>query len=603
LTTFTTSITITQAPNANITYSGSPYCSNAGTATVTQIGTTGGTYSASPAGLSINAATGAVTLGTSTAGTYMVTYTMPATGGCGITITTTTITVTAAPAATISYAGSPYCSNAGNVAVTLAGTTGGTYTATPAGLSINTTTGAINTTTSTPGTYTVTYSIPAGGGCAAFATTTAVTITVLPAATISYAGTPYCSNAGTANVTRIGTGGGTYTAAPAGLSINASTGAVTLGTSTAGTYTVSYTIAAAGGCPAVTATTGITVTTLPAAAISYAGNPYCQDAGTATVTRTGTAGGAYTATPAGLSINATTGTVTLATSTPGTYTVTYSFAASGGCPAVATTTSITVNALSVAPTAATASPSGICGPGSVTLSVTGGTLGGGATWRWYTGSCGGTLVGTGATLNVNISNTTTYFVRAEGPCNTTACASVTATINTQPTISLSATAPTSLFPHQTSTLTATVTPATGNTITWYRNGNVVPGATGLTLVAGVDALGLYTARVITAAGCTALSNSVLIKDSSDNHLFITPNPNNGQFRVRYYSSAQQFGFVRHLVMFAENGQKVFDRTYSITGPYSSMNIDARRLAKGAYVVMLTDAFGKEVLATGKVILQ
>ncbi|MBK8495755.1 MAG: T9SS type A sorting domain-containing protein [Chitinophagaceae bacterium] len=86
-------------------------------------------------------------------------------------------------------------------------------------------------------------------------------------------------------------------------------------------------------------------------------------------------------------------------------------------------------------------------------------------------------------------------------------------------------------------------------------------------------------------------------------MFITPNPNNGQFKVRFYTSANTLGFVRHLVMFAENGQKVFDQTYPITAPYSSMDIDARRLPKGIYIVMLTDAFGNEVLATGKVIIQ
>ncbi|MBK7308306.1 MAG: hypothetical protein IPI88_15650 [Chitinophagaceae bacterium] len=42
---------------------------------------------------------------------------------------------------------------------------------------------------------------------------------------------------------------------------------------------------------------------------------------------TGTAGGTYSST-AGLTINAATGDVTLATSTPGTYTVTYTIAAS-----------------------------------------------------------------------------------------------------------------------------------------------------------------------------------------------------------------------------------------------------------------------------------
>ena len=70
-----------------------------------------------------------------------------------------------------------------------------------------------------------------------------------------------------------------------------------------------------------TATTSITITALPTATISYTGTPYCAT-GTATVTQTGTAGGTYTA-PAGVVINAATGAINLATSTPGTYTITY----------------------------------------------------------------------------------------------------------------------------------------------------------------------------------------------------------------------------------------------------------------------------------------
>ena len=53
---------------ATISYAGSPYC-GVGTATVTQSGTTGGSYS-STLGLRLDASTGAIDLGTSTAGTY-----------------------------------------------------------------------------------------------------------------------------------------------------------------------------------------------------------------------------------------------------------------------------------------------------------------------------------------------------------------------------------------------------------------------------------------------------------------------------------------------------------------------------------------------------
>ncbi|MBL7963681.1 MAG: hypothetical protein JNM31_07525, partial [Flavobacteriales bacterium] len=93
----TVPVTVTAAPSATINYVGNPFCSSAGTASVTRTGTAGGTYSASPAGLTLNSSTGAVTLGTSTAGTYTVTYTIAAAGGCAQFTTTTPITVTAAP--------------------------------------------------------------------------------------------------------------------------------------------------------------------------------------------------------------------------------------------------------------------------------------------------------------------------------------------------------------------------------------------------------------------------------------------------------------------------------------------------------------------------
>ena len=66
------------------------------------------------------------------------------------------------PSATISYAGSPFCLSVTSVSPALVGAAGGTYSST-AGLTINGTTGIINPSTSTPGTYTITYAIAASG--------------------------------------------------------------------------------------------------------------------------------------------------------------------------------------------------------------------------------------------------------------------------------------------------------------------------------------------------------------------------------------------------------------------------------------------------------
>ena len=158
----------------SISYTLSPYCTTAGTPTVTLTGTTGGNFSSTP-GLTIDASTGNVDLSSSTAGTYTVTYTVAASGTCGIYITSANITVTKAPLATISYIGSPYLSTTGTASVTSSGTQGGIYSST-AGLSINTATGDVNLGASTDGTYIVTYTIAAAGGCSIYTTTTNITV-------------------------------------------------------------------------------------------------------------------------------------------------------------------------------------------------------------------------------------------------------------------------------------------------------------------------------------------------------------------------------------------------------------------------------------------
>jgi len=66
------------------------------------------------------------------------------------------------------------------------------------------------------------------------------------------------------------------------------------------------------------------------------------------------------------------------------------------------------------------------------LTALGGSLGSGANWRWFTGTCGGTYSGSGLSITISPSITTTYFVRGESTCNTTICVSKTITISPAP---------------------------------------------------------------------------------------------------------------------------------------------------------------------------
>ncbi|MFZ5554914.1 MAG: gliding motility-associated C-terminal domain-containing protein, partial [Bacteroidota bacterium] len=513
--TTTASVTITQAPSATISYS-SPYCSGLATPqSPTITGTAGGTFTSAPAGLTINAATGDVTPSTSTAGTYTVTYSIPASGGCAAFSTTASVTITNNPSATISYSGSPYCSNLGSQAVTLTGSGGGTFTSAPAGLSLNAATGAVNPSASSAGTYTVTYSIPASGGCAAFSTTASVTITTAPSATISYAGSPFCTTAGPANVTQTGTAGGTYTAAPAGLTINAATGQITPGTSTAGTYTVTYTIAASGGCPVFTTTASVTITAAPSATISYPGSPFCSTSGPVNVTQTGTAGGTYTAAPAGLTINAATGQITPGTSTAGTYTVTYSIAASGGCAAFSTTASVTITA---PPTIANSGPpQTICETtGSVTMAGNTPTVGTGS-WSQISGPVVGTITtpGSPTTTITGLTSPGAYVFQwaiSNPPC-TPSTSNVTITVNPAPTASSAG--PAQTICSSVGTVTMAANAPTVGTGLWTQTGG--PAATittptsPTTTITGLTAAGTYTfSWTISNAPCAPSSSSVTI---------------------------------------------------------------------------------------------
>ena len=446
----TTVVSINPVPIASLSYLGSPWCNTLTTGqAVSQIGTAGGTYSASPSGLSLNASTGEIIPSASTVGTYTVTYTLAASGGCAE-VTTTSVTITAAISATISYPSSPWCNTlTTGQAVSLLGTMGGTYSASASGLSINASTGAIIPSASTTGTYTISYTIAAAGVCAAVSTT--VTITAAQSTSISYAGSPFCKSLTSVQaVSQIGTSGGTYSASPSGLSLNTSTGTITPSSSTTGTYTVSYTIAAAGVCAAVSTTT-VTITAAPTASISYSGTPFCNTLSSAqAVTRTGTSGGTYSASPSGLSINASTGANIPSASSVGTYVVSYTIAASSGCAIFTTTKIVTITAAPNASISYSGSP--WCNTLTTVQTVS------------QLGTTGGTYSASPSGLSINSSSGTitpsassvgtyvvSYTIAASDGC---AAASVTGSLNL------------TITPSSTNT---TNTSAVG-TYTWANNG-------------------------------------------------------------------------------------------------------------------------------------
>lgn len=93
------------------------------------------------------------------------------------------------------------------------------------------------------------------------------------------------------------------------------------------------------------------------------------------------------------------------------------------------------NGITPATTASTNADTILCSGSSATVRVTGGNLNNATEWRWYTGNCGGTFVGTGQSLAItNPPASATYYVRGEGGCASAPgrCASVAVTVRPSP---------------------------------------------------------------------------------------------------------------------------------------------------------------------------
>ncbi|MES2285610.1 MAG: PKD-like domain-containing protein [Bacteroidota bacterium] len=319
-------------PSTNISYSGSPFCQNGSDPfPVFGLGASAGIFSASPSGLTfVHLNTGQIDLLSSTPGTYTVTNTIPVSGSCLASSSTTTVIITAADDASFVYTSSTYCQSGTNPTPSITGLSGGTFTSTPVGLVLDSITGSINLSTSSLGTYTLFYTTNS-----ACQNTSSITMTITdttPSVSFSYPASPFCQNGYNPSPTfGPGASAGIFSSTPVGLTfVNLNTGEINLAISLPGVYTVTNTIPASGSCLAASTTSLVTITTSDDASFTYTSSTYCNSGSNPTPAIAGLAGGTFSSTPVGLSIDPSTGTINLATSALGVYNLCYS--TNGTCP-------------------------------------------------------------------------------------------------------------------------------------------------------------------------------------------------------------------------------------------------------------------------------
>lgn len=210
----------------------------------------------------------------------------------------------------------------------------------------------------------------------------------------------------------------------------------------------------------------------------------------------------------------------------------------------------------------------ICAGSSTTLSIASGNLNDATQWQWYSGSCGGTAVGTGTSLMVSAPGT--YYVRGEGGCVTGGtCNTITVTqttVNTGTSVSGI-------------TISSSQPGATYRWLNCATGYSVINGATAQSYTPTVN--GTYAVEV-TLNGCVDTSNCVVINnlgidDISIQDISVYPNPTNGKLEVN-------FGKVIDLQAFTVTdvtGRQIRIEQAMLT---DKVSIDISREAAGVYFI-------------------
>jgi|GEM_PF-740515 len=455
-------------------------------------------------------------VGTPGVNTFVWTITDP-NNACPATTDTVDVFMDPLPVATFSYINVLYCQNETTdpLPTFSGGGVAGTFTSNDPNLVVDSVTGAVDlsASTPTPNVYTVTNTIPASVSCPEVKATAIIVVFPVDDPTFSYPTGTFCLTGIDPLATVTGTSGGTFTITSPGV-IDATTGTIDLSASGLGTFTIMYnTVSAGSSCPD-SLTVQIRITDAPSTNFNYGGlTQFCQDSMNPVLTFVGAgSGGVFTVDPLtppdSLAINPTTGAIDLILSDVGVYKVFNTIAASGGCASAID--SITIEVLQV-DSALFSYPNTIyCETGVDPLATVTGTSGG-----TFTITSPGVIDGTTGIIDLLNSGAGVYTVfyntaLAGNPC--AALDSVQITITPAPTAGFSYSGTAQLCQDSINPTLIMDVGATSGLFSATPVGLTIDSVSG-SIILGTSAPGVYTVynTVPAANGCAMVVNSTTLE--------------------------------------------------------------------------------------------
>jgi hypothetical protein len=444
----------------------------------------------------------------SATGNYYVIVTNTATG-CNTTSAPIQVTAGSGPSSAINPQGAVNGCQGGTVTLSAVSQTGLCYQWNLNGAPIA---GATSATygASVNGSYTVTVSICATPACNTTSTIpTVINLNALPTVAVTPTSvTPFCQGGSALLTAASSAPNASYQWNLNGTPISGAT-STTISAVSNGSYSVTVTNTGT-GCSNTSNAVPVTVYPLPAIGITpAAATTFCQ--GGSVVLNASAGFGTYTWKRNGITVS--TGTVSSYTAnSTGLYSV--SVSSTNGCGNTSATTSVQVNALPNVNTIPTGSAT-VCQGLTTTFTVPSDTV---TTYQWYNGTTAISnatantyTTGTAGTYTVKVTNTVTGCVATS--------ANIVLAVTTPPVATATAVGATTFCQDDSVRINA----PTGSNLTyqWKFNGNDIVGATSDNYYAKLA--GRYTVAVSSAAGCTTLSNSILVTVNPRPASYITYN--------------------------------------------------------------------------------